>query len=143
MTSEEKTLFGKKTSVVDLDLINSFTVLDSNTKGEPLKIQFSEPAFRGKNGLVLFYAPWCPHCRNFADDYKQLATLTKGLYPIGAINCQDTERGNNLLADYFNIAGYPSIKVWDTGTFKDYTGGKSIKDLLQFLCLSNNLCDIF
>lgn len=140
--TDEKTLFGGKTDVIDLDMIKSFTVIDSKSSEKPIKMQFSEPMFRGKNGLVLFYAPWCTHCRNFADDYKQLATVTKGLFPVGAINCQDEDRGNNLLADYFNITGYPSIKIWDQGTFKDYTGGKSMKDLLQFLCLSNGLCDL-
>jgi hypothetical protein len=72
----------------------------------------------------------------------QLAQLTRGLYPIGTINCYDNARGNNILADYFNIKGYPKIWYLDQGEFKDYTGGRELTDLLRFLCLENGLCEL-
>lgn len=128
------------TDVVELKFNRDFQVLE--TQGEQYKLQFINPLFRGRNGLVLNYAPWCPHCRDITPTMIKLANLTRGLYPIGAINCYDETRGNNILADYLNIAGYPTIKYFEHGSFKDYSGGRELKDFLRFLCMQNGLCEL-
>lgn len=136
---EHKDLFGGS-SVTELKFDRDFQVLE--TQGDKYQLQFINPLFRGRNGLVINYAPWCPHCRDMAPTMIKLANLTRGLYPIGAINCYDETRGNNLLGDYLNITGYPTIKFYDEGSFTDYTGGRELKDLLRALCMRNGLCEL-
>ena len=136
---EHADIFGGS-AVAELKFDRDFQILE--TGNEKYQVQFINPLFRGKNGLVVNYAPWCPHCRDMAPTMIKLANLTRGLYPVGAINCYDDTRGNNLLADYLNITGYPTIKYLDQGNFKDYTGGRELKDFLRFLCVENGLCEL-
>lgn len=127
--------------VIPLSLANgSFQVLKDPSGAA--KMQFIEPAFRGRDGLVVFQMPWCPHCQNLAPTMTKLATITQGLFPVGVINCDDTANGNNLLSDYFNITGYPTIKYYNNGTFTDYTGGQTLQDFLRFLCKNRGICDL-
>lgn len=125
--------------VIPLNLKNSFQV-----RKDPagVKLNFIEPPFRGHDGLVVFQMPWCPHCQNLAPTMVKLAEITKGIFPIGVINCSDTTNGNNLLKDYFNIAGYPTIKYYSEGRFTDYTGGRNLVDFLRFLCKNKGICDL-
>ena len=135
---QEEKFFGN--DVIELNLKRDFDMLKT-PKGQ-VQVQFSNPMFRGKSGMIVNYAPWCPHCHNIAPTIAELAKITRGMYPIGAINCYDEKNGNNLLADYLKISGYPTIKIWDQGNFKDYSGGRSLKDLLRHLCVENGLCDL-
>jgi len=128
------------TPVHPLSLVDDYTLIKGNDGS--VKPQFINPAFSGKKGLVVFHQPWCPHCKNLAPTLIKVANMTKGLFPIGVINCSDTRGGNNLLADYFDIVGYPTIKYYDNGSFTDYTGGRQMVDFLQFLCKEANICDL-
>lgn len=128
------------TDVKQIELVTDYTILKS--EDGTVKPQFMNPAFSGKKGLVVFHQPWCPHCQNLAPTMIKVASMTKGLFPIGVINCSDTKSGNNLLADYFDITGYPTIKYYDNGNFTDYTGGRQMVDFLQFLCKEAGICDL-
>jgi len=125
------------TPVNELNAINDFQFLKS---GEGYDIQFTNPKFSGKNGLVLFYADWCPHCQDMVQDVVSVAERTQNLYPIGAINVADKE--NSILGEYFNITGYPTIKYLDYGQFKDYTNGRDAESLLNFICAESGLCNL-
>lgn len=128
--------------VIELNMMKDFqTIKSSDLNGAKVNVQFINPDFMDKKGLVVFYAPWCPHCATLRPSLVKLAKITKGLYPVAAINTTNEEYGNNLLKDYFNITGYPSIKFFNEGTFTDYTGGRSVVDLLRFMCKADNLCD--
>lgn len=125
---------------LELNLTDDFTIL-KDTAGKA-NIQFSNSKFRGKNGIVIFYNPDCPHCQNMQGDVIRLANMTKGLYPIGTINTKNTMFGNNLLADFMKVQYYPSIKFYDNGNFVDYNDGRDIKSFMKFLCVKNGLCDL-
>lgn len=128
--------------VYNIKLNKDFSLLKMPETDKPL-LQFEHPMFRGKDGLIVNYAPWCPHCQDMAPTIVRLAKVTKGLYPIGVINVEDNAAGNNLLAKYLNITGYPSIKLWENGIFKDYSGGRSLEELLRHLCMNNGLCELY
>lgn len=134
-------LYGDVPQITELKLNRDFQIIKDPVE-DKYDVQFINPMFTGKNGLVVAYAPWCPHCEEMQDDLIEIARVTRGLYPIGTINVTDTNRGNNILADYLNIEGYPTIKYYDQGEFKDYTAnGRNAVDFLRFLCLENGLCE--
>jgi len=64
--------------------------------------------------LVLFYAPWCGHCKNLYPAFSKAATkiieknLTVKLAKIDATT-------NANLAKEFNVEGYPSLKWFPLG----------------------------
>ena len=93
--------------------------------------------FIGKNGLIMFYQPWCSHC-NSKDTRKlwsDLSMLLGNAFPIGAVNCSDHKHHNDQLAKYAKILGYPTIKlVHKDGTLEMYEGKRTHNAILNFIC---------
>jgi thiol-disulfide isomerase/thioredoxin len=109
-----------------------------------VNLKLNNPYFRNKDGFILYYSPNCPHCVNFAPTYKELARRLKGACALGTVNCNDTLNGSNLLADFMSISGLPTLKFYNhlSGEYIDYTGGRTVVELLEFLCKVKNLCDL-
>ena len=63
-----------------------------------------------KNKLILveFYAPWCPHCQQFAADYEKLAIRLKNQVPLARLNC---EKYIDKCEEY-NVPGFPVFKIF-------------------------------
>lgn len=60
--------------------------------------------------LVDFYAPWCPHCRDFAPELEKVATFyaDSTVVHVGAVDCTR----NKDICDSEKIYGYPSLKLF-------------------------------
>ncbi|KAI9907046.1 hypothetical protein PsorP6_003090 [Peronosclerospora sorghi] len=59
--------------------------------------------------LVDYYAPWCPHCREFAPAWEQVATFyaLSDKVQVGAVDCtEDKDICNQEM-----IRGYPGVKL--------------------------------
>jgi len=89
-----------------------------------------------RSGLVMFYAPWCPHCTNMIPTLNKLANdmshdkmlSQRGL--LGAVDC--TEQSD--LARNMNVAGYPTIKIFKNGKYVgDYQGSRDGRELKNFI----------
>jgi len=99
--------------------------------------------FIGKNGLIMFYASWCPHCKSKETTslWSNLSMVLGNSFPIGAVNTTDYEQGNHTLAQYTKIIGYPTIKlVHKDGTLELYEGRRTEKELLKFICKRAKMC---
>ena len=60
-----------------------------------------------KNVLIKFYAPWCKHCQNMAEDYENLADMWADRYDeviIAEFNAQE-----NQVPQGYQITGYPTL----------------------------------
>jgi len=115
----------KNTSVVELGY-NDFKV-----NGGSININNSN--FKNKLGLVKFYAPWCPHCTNMVESMSFLSDQLKDHgFTVAAVNCDDTTRKNDKLAQAIGLEGFPSLYfVNGRGELKDYQGGRELPDLLK------------
>uniref|UniRef100_A0A6C0IX98 Thioredoxin domain-containing protein n=1 Tax=viral metagenome TaxID=1070528 RepID=A0A6C0IX98_9ZZZZ len=95
--------------------------------------------FKNKNGLIKFYAPWCPHCKDMKSDLIFLSNnLSKYGFIIGVINTDH----NKDLVDKFNISGIPKLFLVDTkGNLKSLdTEDNSIENLLKNICKFTKRC---
>ena len=65
--------------------------------------------YSGQLTLVLFFSPSCPHCVRLEPEFKRAAKLLKeeGIKAVAVDAVQ--ERG---LADYYNVSGYPTVKLF-------------------------------
>ena len=47
--------------------------------------------------LVLFFAPWCGHCKAFSPEYEKAAKALKGVFKIAAIDASSEKQiGGNM-----------------------------------------------
>lgn len=87
------------------------------------------------HAIIMFYAPWCPHCTNFIPEFNRTANLLNNSGTnsfVGAMDCTLPE--NESVTRDIGIRGYPTLKVFKNGRYyQDYEGprnGDSIKQML-------------
>ena len=71
--------------------------------------------------VVLFYAPWCPHCQRLKPIYKEFADgYSGGNVKFAALNIDE----NPMMSARYGIESIPTIKVFDRGeVVKTVRGG--------------------
>jgi protein disulfide-isomerase A6 len=106
--------FGKDTKVIQLNKDNFKEVVESDDLW-----------------LILFYAPWCGHCKAFHPEFEKVAKATKGLFKIGAVNCEEQKD----LAEKYKIDGYPTVLFFgaDKTKTEEYEGDRQAKKVIDFL----------
>lgn len=93
--------------------------------------------FANKVSMVIFYAPWCGHCRNMVDDIKELATALKDEgFVIGTVNCEN----NKDIGDVCDIQSFPTIFFIKDKKAEKYTGPRDLESLVNFLCQTLGTC---
>jgi len=107
--------FGKDSSVIQLN-----------------KNNFVKKVIKSNNiWLILFYAPWCGHCKEFHPEFEKLAKSTKGLFKLGAVNCENDRE----LAERYKIEGFPTMLFFgdDKNKVEEYEGDREAAKIIDFL----------
>ncbi|ERL92070.1 hypothetical protein D910_09392, partial [Dendroctonus ponderosae] len=83
--------------------------------------------------LVMFYAPWCGHCKRMKPDYISAAQQleAEGLKKcLAMVDCTE----NPDLMEKYEIQGFPTIKLFKKGAYlADYKGKRTAGDIKQFI----------
>jgi len=108
-----------------------------------LRGSFGVEAFENKEVpvFVMFYAPWCGHCKRAKPEFERLMDEYKGNIKIIAINADEPE--NVELVKSQNIKGYPTIRYYSEGFsenmegfnehFTEYSGERTYSDFVKYL----------
>jgi protein disulfide-isomerase A1 len=93
---------------------------------------FDEAIKQNEFLLVEFYAPWCGHCKKLAPEYARAAqTLAQDTPPLYVAKVDATIHKN--LGSRFGIQGYPTLKFFINGTPSEYNGGRTDKEIVNWL----------
>lgn len=84
--------------------------------------------------LVMFYAPWCGHCKKMKPGFAKASVRAAdlGLVGFGAIDC--TRRVNKNVCSQSDVGSFPTLKFFAgaRGVGADYDGGRDENGILKF-----------
>ena len=95
--------------------------------------------------MILFYAPWCGHCKTLMPDWNRLyekydkKQMNGKVINIVKIDCD----ANEQIAKQYDIQGYPTIKLLSVNNegalnLYDYDDERQLGKLEQFINLMTN-----
>jgi len=125
MTQTNAGKFNARDDWLDIKGNENVDYLDDKSFDEQMK---SKP-----KALVMFYAPWCGHCKNMKPAYAEAATDMKITLSDAHLVAIDATKTPGL-TQRFTLQGYPTIKYFESGEYKfDYSGGRSKDDIINFM----------
>jgi protein disulfide-isomerase A1 len=87
-----------------------------------------------KDVMLLFYAPWCSHCKALHPKYEEVAKKLKEKNPklrLAKIDGTQNEVESVILSGFPTVKFYPGNKK-DQAPL-DYNGDRSVEDIIKFI----------
>jgi len=78
--------------------------------------------------MVIFYAPWCGHCKSAMPGWDAAAGEAQDGIKFGKIDCT----AHQSICGNYGVQGYPTIKAFVNGKAEDYSGARDKSSFLSF-----------
>jgi len=84
--------------------------------------------------LVMFYAPWCGHCKRLKPEFEKSAgDLLANDPPVSLVKVDCTEAGKDTCGR-FEVRGYPTLKIFRNGELSsDYNGPREAAGITKYM----------
>ena len=82
--------------------------------------------------IVLFFAPWCPHCASFIKEWEKLGDSQKVNGKTVKVEKVDCE-ANPDVPQKENIEGFPTVKFYANNTVEEYSGSRTASGVSNWL----------
>ena len=105
--------------------------LNSDTEDEKLDKKSKYNDYKTTPILFLFSAKWCGHCHHFMPTFEKLRREYVDKKKLKVLNI-DEEKNRDLVEKY-GIEGFPTIKLYDGKELHEYTGGRDINNIREYV----------
>ncbi|CAG0899559.1 unnamed protein product [Cyprideis torosa] len=85
--------------------------------------------------LVMFYAPWCGHCKRLKPEYEKAAAdlLADEDAPVTLAKADCTDNAEKKCQE-FGVSGYPTLKIFRNGVLsQDYQGPREANGIVKYM----------
>ena len=86
-----------------------------------------------KPSMVLFYAPWCPHCKSMMGDWDKLRRRVGQNMEIVKVNCDEKPE----MAEKHDVKGFPTIILFKDGRKIHFEGSRNLENFMKFIKENN------
>jgi len=84
--------------------------------------------------LVMFYAPWCGHCKRLKPEFEKAGGILLGNDPPVTLAKVDCTEGGKDTCGKFEVKGYPTLKIFRNGELSsDYNGPREAAGITKFM----------
>jgi protein disulfide-isomerase-like protein len=111
--------------------MEKFEDMENKEEFEDMKSEDSKEDFENmeKDSMVLFYAPWCGHCKNVMGDWKKLQARAPSHVNVTKVNCDEKPE----MAEKHDVKGFPTIILFKGGKKVYFEGPRKLENFLEFI----------
>lgn len=87
---------------------------------------------KNKYSFVLFYAPWCPHCK------PVLELLPEAQKKEPSVTFFKYNASDNVTPQEVSVYSFPTMAFFNNGKITYYDGERTVRDIVRFCRLIKN-----
>ncbi|XP_018008830.1 protein disulfide-isomerase A3 [Hyalella azteca] len=112
----------------------AFVAAESSDVLELTDADFDSKLATIDTALVMFYVPWCGHCKRLKPEFARASTdLKDNDPPVILVQVDCTEAGKDTCSR-FGVTGYPTVKIFKGGELSsDYNGPREYNGIVKFM----------